>query len=35
MNKGHAHESSGELSSYDNHPADEATELYERGKDPH
>ncbi|WP_423799441.1 yteA family sporulation protein [Neobacillus sp. SAB-20_R2A] len=30
---GHAHESMGELSSYDNHPADEATELYEREKD--
>ncbi|MFE8702418.1 TraR/DksA C4-type zinc finger protein [Cytobacillus sp. FJAT-54145] len=30
---GHAHESVGELSSYDNHPADEATELYEREKD--
>lgn len=33
MNKGHAHESTGELSSYDNHPADEGTELFERGKD--
>lgn len=33
MERGHAHESMGELSSYDNHPADEATELYEREKD--
>lgn len=33
LNKGHYHESVGELSSYDNHPADEATELYEREKD--
>lgn len=33
MNKGHLHESIGELSSYDNHPADEGTELFERGKD--
>lgn len=33
LNRGHAHESMGELSSYDNHPADEATELYEREKD--
>lgn len=33
LNAGHYHESSGELSSYDNHPADEGTELYERGKD--
>ena len=30
---GHPHESVGELSSYDNHPGDEATELYEREKD--
>ncbi|WP_342432810.1 TraR/DksA C4-type zinc finger protein [Neobacillus sp. FSL H8-0543] len=30
---GHFHESMGELSSYDNHPADEGTELYEREKD--
>jgi YteA family regulatory protein len=30
---GHLHESVGELSSYDNHPADEGTELYEREKD--
>ncbi len=29
----HPHESVGELSSYDNHPADDATELYEREKD--
>ncbi|MGJ7911406.1 TraR/DksA C4-type zinc finger protein [Neobacillus sp. LXY-1] len=33
LDRGHAHESVGELSSYDNHPADEATELYEREKD--
>jgi YteA family regulatory protein len=33
LEEGHAHESVGELSSYDNHPADEATELYEREKD--
>ncbi|MCH6265971.1 TraR/DksA C4-type zinc finger protein [Neobacillus citreus] len=33
LERGHAHESMGELSSYDNHPADEATELYEREKD--
>ncbi|MBU8914486.1 TraR/DksA C4-type zinc finger protein [Neobacillus sp. 114] len=33
LERGHAHESTGELSSYDNHPADEATELYEREKD--
>jgi len=33
MSRGHYHESSGELSSYDNHPADEGTELYEREKD--
>jgi len=33
LNKGHAHESVGELSSYDNHPADEGTELFERQKD--
>lgn len=33
LNKGHYHESVGELSSYDNHPADEATELFEREKD--
>lgn len=33
MKKGHTHEATGELSSYDNHPADEGTELFERGKD--
>ncbi|MCM2531209.1 TraR/DksA C4-type zinc finger protein [Neobacillus pocheonensis] len=33
LERGHDHESMGELSSYDNHPADDATELYERGKD--
>jgi len=33
LNKGHLHESIGELSSYDNHPADEGTELFERSKD--
>jgi YteA family regulatory protein len=33
LNRGHWHEAMGELSSYDNHPADEATELYEREKD--
>lgn len=31
--RGFWHESMGELSSYDNHPADEGTELFERGKD--
>lgn len=31
--RAHDHESMGELSSYDNHPADDATELYEREKD--
>ncbi|MBA2873927.1 yteA family sporulation protein [Thermaerobacillus caldiproteolyticus] len=31
--RSHAHDSVGELASYDNHPADEATELYEREKD--
>lgn len=30
---GHPHENMGELSSYDNHPADEGTELFEREKD--
>jgi YteA family regulatory protein len=30
---GHYHESMGELSSYDNHPADEGTDLFEREKD--
>jgi YteA family regulatory protein len=33
LNKGHLHESTGELSSYDNHPADDGTELFERQKD--
>ena len=33
LRSGHAHESTGELSSYDNHPGDEGTELYEREKD--
>ncbi|MTH54402.1 yteA family sporulation protein [Bacillus mangrovi] len=33
LKAGHPHESVGELSSYDNHPGDEATELYEREKD--
>lgn len=33
LEEGHAHESTGELSSYDNHPADDATELFEREKD--
>ena len=33
MQNGHWHEAMGELSSYDNHPADEGTELFERGKD--
>ncbi|KPC98599.1 General stress protein 16O [Geobacillus sp. BCO2] len=31
--RSHAHDAVGELASYDNHPADEATELYEREKD--
>lgn len=31
--RSHTHDSTGELSSYDNHPADDATELYEREKD--
>lgn len=31
--RSHDHDSTGELSSYDNHPADDATELYEREKD--
>jgi YteA family regulatory protein len=31
--RSHAHDSTGELSSYDNHPGDEGTELYEREKD--
>lgn len=33
LERGHYHEAMGELSSYDNHPADEATDLYEREKD--
>ncbi|WP_243354529.1 TraR/DksA C4-type zinc finger protein [Bacillus litorisediminis] len=33
LERGHAHESTGELSSYDNHPADEGSELFEREKD--
>ncbi|QOR65987.1 TraR/DksA C4-type zinc finger protein [Cytobacillus suaedae] len=33
LDSGHYHESMGELSSYDNHPADEGTALYEREKD--
>ncbi|KAB7707847.1 yteA family sporulation protein [Bacillus aerolatus] len=33
LERGHYHESMGELSSYDNHPADEGTALYEREKD--
>ncbi|WP_243291139.1 TraR/DksA C4-type zinc finger protein [Bacillus sp. FJAT-47783] len=33
IERGHPHESVGELSSYDNHPGDEGTELYEREKD--
>jgi YteA family regulatory protein len=33
LDRGHYHESMGELSSYDNHPADEGTELFEREKD--
>ncbi|MFS0864430.1 TraR/DksA C4-type zinc finger protein [Fredinandcohnia sp. 179-A 10B2 NHS] len=33
LERGHYHESVGELSSIDNHPADEATALYEREKD--
>lgn len=33
LKSGHYHESMGELSSYDNHPADEGTELFEREKD--
>jgi YteA family regulatory protein len=33
LERSHAHDSVGELASYDNHPADEATELYEREKD--
>jgi len=33
LKHGHYHESVGELSSYDNHPGDEGTELFEREKD--
>ena len=33
LERGHFHESMGELSSIDNHPADEGTALYEREKD--
>jgi YteA family regulatory protein len=33
FDRGFSHESMGELSSYDNHPADEGTELFEREKD--
>ncbi|AZB44107.1 yteA family sporulation protein [Bacillus sp. FJAT-42376] len=33
LESGHPHDSAGELSSYDNHPGDEATELFEREKD--
>ena len=33
LDRAHDHESMGELSSYDNHPADDGTELYEREKD--
>ncbi|NRD76362.1 TraR/DksA C4-type zinc finger protein [Bacillus sp. BRMEA1] len=33
LERGFFHESMGELSSYDNHPADEGTDLYEREKD--
>lgn len=33
LEAGHYHESMGELSSIDNHPADEGTALYEREKD--
>lgn len=33
LQRGHYHEAMGELSSYDNHPADEGTDLYEREKD--
>lgn len=31
--RSHGHDAMGELSSFDNHPADDATELYEREKD--
>lgn len=33
MDQAFTHESMGELSNYDNHPADHGTELFERGKD--
>lgn len=33
LERSHPHDSMGELSSYDNHPADEGTELFEREKD--
>jgi len=33
LHRSHLHDSVGELSSYDNHPGDEGTELYEREKD--
>lgn len=33
LESGHPHESVGDLSSYDNHPADEGTDLFEREKD--
>ncbi|MGD6817033.1 yteA family sporulation protein [Metabacillus sp. 84] len=33
LEAGHPHDTVGELSSYDNHPGDEGTELYEREKD--
>ncbi|WP_338777897.1 TraR/DksA C4-type zinc finger protein [Metabacillus sp. FJAT-52054] len=33
LESGHPHDTVGELSSYDNHPGDEGTELYEREKD--
>lgn len=33
LEDGHPHDAVGELSSYDNHPGDEGTELYEREKD--
>ncbi|AKP46137.1 DNA binding proteinDksA/TraR family [Bacillus smithii] len=33
LESGHPHSSVGELSSYDNHPGDEGTELFEREKD--
>ncbi|MFS0822297.1 TraR/DksA C4-type zinc finger protein [Bacillus sp. 1P02SD] len=33
LEQGHYHDSMGELSLYDNHPADQGTDLYEREKD--